>query len=719
MDTKSLLSDFYGAMLAAAPADEEGTGGEGEADGAWAEADGGEEQQRGGGDDWDDSSGLSSSASPSAAATSGRRSASSRRAVDERLDLDSERFQPQMYVDDLLRHRPMRELLDDDARLVAQKRSLDSDMQMLVYENYAKFITATDMIRKMKQNVEGMEAEMSSLVTSMAAIRASTSAIEEQLTPNRERVENLVGVSRLLKRLEFLFELPGRLQQSIDMGAYEQAVKYFRLSVNILSQYSHLKSFADIRRDSESIISRLKVDLFQSLTRPSTSSDQALANAAMLIDLLEPAQPILHSILQPRTDKLRAEMRKCVEMQAVALKKQAIALSNRQQQQQLQMHTSSTSQAQVHTSAQAQLGVEHRKREAKEGGRKKGGGSADDSNPFAAEEGEGDEEGSEEVNGDGGAVDVDATAPSARRMSSASVSSTASSSAPRKGSVAGRVGGGGGGGGDRRGSVSSVGQLVDADGDDEVLDAGADLLSLLQTHFLTPFYVFTTAFNDLILRPLDSQQAAAKKPNKAKQDSLDRCHTALLAFTSTLFDDFFALMKKELNRRGNLVLSIAASPSPSSLQAQQSAVGRFTSQVSAFQQSMERICPLVPPAYLQRRVREAIDLAIRHAVESVVELTQTQVLDVLVRLHSEVVRFDALRHAHSLLDALSLPSAELHRAFASSESAALTSGLPSPSALATGIRARLEECIQTLAALLDTKTYMTEDTAPRQTHSPP
>lgn len=32
--------------------------------------------------------------------------------------------------------------------MVQEIKSLDSDMQMLVYENYSKFITATDTIRR-------------------------------------------------------------------------------------------------------------------------------------------------------------------------------------------------------------------------------------------------------------------------------------------------------------------------------------------------------------------------------------------------------------------------------------------------------------------------------------------------------------------------------------------------------------------------------------------
>lgn len=136
--------------------------------------------------------------------------------------------------------------MDYDNKMISSRRSLDSDMQMLVYENYNKFISATDMIRVMHSNVESMEQEMQLLLTEMKHISTSAADIEQQLTGNRTKVENLVGVSRLLKRLEFLFELPGRLKRCIELGAHEQAVKYFRLSSNILQRYEHIKSFEDV-----------------------------------------------------------------------------------------------------------------------------------------------------------------------------------------------------------------------------------------------------------------------------------------------------------------------------------------------------------------------------------------------------------------------------------------------------------------------------------------
>lgn len=46
---------------------------------------------------------------------------------------------------------------------MAEVGSLDSDMQALVYENYNKFITATDCIRNMAGSMAGMDAEATRL----------------------------------------------------------------------------------------------------------------------------------------------------------------------------------------------------------------------------------------------------------------------------------------------------------------------------------------------------------------------------------------------------------------------------------------------------------------------------------------------------------------------------------------------------------------------------
>ena len=52
------------------------------------------------------------------------------------------------------------ELLAIDDRLVSEVQDLDSTMQTLVYENYSKFIDATDAIRSIGKTVDKATEEV-------------------------------------------------------------------------------------------------------------------------------------------------------------------------------------------------------------------------------------------------------------------------------------------------------------------------------------------------------------------------------------------------------------------------------------------------------------------------------------------------------------------------------------------------------------------------------
>ena len=77
--------------------------------------------------------------------------------------IDSPTFNATVYVKELLMEKNGPELIAEDTKMIHEIRSLDSDMQMLVYENYNKFISATETIKRMKNNVEAMEQDMSAV----------------------------------------------------------------------------------------------------------------------------------------------------------------------------------------------------------------------------------------------------------------------------------------------------------------------------------------------------------------------------------------------------------------------------------------------------------------------------------------------------------------------------------------------------------------------------
>ena len=67
------------------------------------------------------------------------------------------------YLQNLLRTTRLDGLLAKHTEMLSEIKNLDSDMQMLVYENYNRFISATDTVRTMKSNVDGMDTSMQDL----------------------------------------------------------------------------------------------------------------------------------------------------------------------------------------------------------------------------------------------------------------------------------------------------------------------------------------------------------------------------------------------------------------------------------------------------------------------------------------------------------------------------------------------------------------------------
>lgn len=58
-----------------------------------------------------------------------------------------------------------------------------------------------------------MEKRMSSLMEKIQKVSSTTNTIGSSLDANRTTVDKLVNVKRLLKKLQFLFDLPSRLQR--------------------------------------------------------------------------------------------------------------------------------------------------------------------------------------------------------------------------------------------------------------------------------------------------------------------------------------------------------------------------------------------------------------------------------------------------------------------------------------------------------------------------
>jgi hypothetical protein len=137
-------------------------------------------------------------------------------------------------VKELLLTNDVEQLIEKDVKMIQEIKTLDSDMQMLVYENYNKFISATETIKHMKLNIEKMHSETKHFSGRMKDIEQVAEKIDTSMRPQLDTVSKLVRIRRLLSRLEFLSELPEKLERLIGNERYEVAVKLYKESIGTL-----------------------------------------------------------------------------------------------------------------------------------------------------------------------------------------------------------------------------------------------------------------------------------------------------------------------------------------------------------------------------------------------------------------------------------------------------------------------------------------------------
>ncbi|KAF3568807.1 hypothetical protein DY000_02010843 [Brassica cretica] len=194
-------------------------------------------------------------------------------------------FDADQYMDLMIKKSNLDVLLQRHVQMAAEIKNLDTDLQMLVYENYNKFISATDTIKRMKSNIFGMEGNMDQLLHKIMSVQSRSDGVNTSLFEKREHIEKLHRTRNLLRKVQFIYDLPARLQKCIKSEAYVVAVRFYTGAMPILKVYGDT-SFKDCRRASEeaieTIIKNLQTKLFSD-----SESIQARAEAAVLLKQLD------------------------------------------------------------------------------------------------------------------------------------------------------------------------------------------------------------------------------------------------------------------------------------------------------------------------------------------------------------------------------------------------------------------------------------------------
>ncbi|KAE9611855.1 putative vacuolar protein sorting-associated protein [Lupinus albus] len=200
-------------------------------------------------------------------------------------DINSDSFDPDHYMNIIAHKSNLEGLLQRHVEMAAEIKNLDTDLQMLVYENYNKFISATDTIKRMKSNISGMETNMENLLEKIVSVQSRSDSVNTSLFDKREHIEKLHRTCNLLRKVQFIYDLPDRLGKCIKSEAYADAVRFYTGAMPIFKAYGN-SSFQDCKQASEEAIATIIKNLQGKLFSDSESI-QARAEAAVLLKRLD------------------------------------------------------------------------------------------------------------------------------------------------------------------------------------------------------------------------------------------------------------------------------------------------------------------------------------------------------------------------------------------------------------------------------------------------
>ena len=182
--------------------------------------------------------------------------------------LDSPDFVPLTHAATLLKTSTFSDLLTLCTDLHSSSLSLDSTMQTLVYENYSKFLSATDDVSQIGRSTGPALKSMSGLLTSIKSVGSSSASIESELSALRLSVKDKVLLLSGLRGLSDVLSLPDDIRSDVDKGLYCNAVDRWMRHKGALKEYGErfeaLRTIGDKCEEFiEEVGERLKIS-FQS-----------------------------------------------------------------------------------------------------------------------------------------------------------------------------------------------------------------------------------------------------------------------------------------------------------------------------------------------------------------------------------------------------------------------------------------------------------------------
>ncbi|CAI4228497.1 unnamed protein product [Auanema sp. JU1783] len=216
----------------------------------------------------------------------------------KKTDITSPDFDVDVYLSQQLREKSLDELVKEEEEMVTSVRRLDSDIHQLVYENYNKFLTATNTVRKIQDEFNLLDNEMDSLGSSMKQISDVIDDMGGVLCGQREDLAQLGSSYKVVRSLQFIFDLPSVLTAHFEERKFSDIVRISTLAKKALHKYKDIATVAIILEKTEKIIEATEKELRETIYGKTDQMDLVTESLELLLvlsdDLSEVQNLLLH-----------------------------------------------------------------------------------------------------------------------------------------------------------------------------------------------------------------------------------------------------------------------------------------------------------------------------------------------------------------------------------------------------------------------------------------
>nr|CCC93417.1 conserved hypothetical protein [Trypanosoma congolense IL3000] len=196
-------------------------------------------------------------------------------AVPPELDLDSESFSVQRYTTELFRVKSLMGIVQADTWLLRTVNRLETELQELVYRNYAKLISASDTIREMRANVTEMDTKLQVLSGNVESIDCVSKDMNEKLQQHKVRIEKVIRADRMARKVKFLVDLPDTMRFHLERHEYSECARCWVMGDSFLVKHKDVPKMASVYNECKEIATRLYASLKSRITAVAMEDPEA------------------------------------------------------------------------------------------------------------------------------------------------------------------------------------------------------------------------------------------------------------------------------------------------------------------------------------------------------------------------------------------------------------------------------------------------------------